>query len=180
MDFYSEITNMILTKKIQTKSELHKTKIKLSKKYKIDSIPPDSEILAQLPDDFSDEEMETMVSVLRKKSMRTISGVAIVAVMTSPEECPHGLCIPCPGGPNYNTPQSYTGYEPAAMRALLNDFDPYLQAKNRLEQLKAIGHSVDKIDFYLWVGLLHLEHPFIRNGLLNVVLMHLIIKILIL
>ena len=55
MDFYSEITNMILTKKIQTKLELHKTKIKLCKKYKIDSIPPDSEILAQLPDDFSGE-----------------------------------------------------------------------------------------------------------------------------
>jgi len=92
MSFYTEITDLILSKKIQSKEELHKTKIKLCKKYKIDSIPADSEILAKLPDVFSDEEMETMVSLLRKKSMRTISGVAIVAVMTSPEECPHGLC----------------------------------------------------------------------------------------
>jgi len=163
MSFYSEITNLICSKKIQSKEELHKTKIKLCKKYKIDSIPADSMILAKLPDDFSDEEMETMVSVLRKKSMRTISGVAIVAVMTSPEVCPHGLCSPCPGGPRYNTPQSYTGYEPAAMRALLNDFDPFMQTKNRLEQLTAIGHSVDKIDFILMGGTFTSRTPYYQE-----------------
>ena len=163
MDFYSEITNLILFKKIQSKLELHKTKIKLCKKYGIDRVPPDSEILARLPDDFSDEEMETMVSILRKKSMRTISGVAIVAVMTSPEQCPHGLCIPCPGGPKDNTPQSYTGYEPAAMRGSLNDFDPFLQTKNRLEQLKAIGHSVDKIDFILMGGTFTSRTPYYQE-----------------
>lgn len=163
MDFYSEITNLILSKKIQSKLELHKTKIKLCKKYGIDSVPPDSEILAKLPDGFSDAEMETMVSVLRKKPMRTISGVAIVAVMTSPENCPHGLCIPCPGGPSTNTPQSYTGFEPAAMRATLNDFDPYLQTKNRIEQLKAIGHSVDKIDFIIMGGTFTSRTPYYQE-----------------
>ena len=106
MDFYSEINDLILSKQIQSKEELHKTKIKLCKKYKIDVIPSDREILARLPEDFSDEDREIAVSVLRKKAMRTISGVAIIAVMTSPEQCPHGLCIPCPGGPNDNTPQS--------------------------------------------------------------------------
>ncbi|RLI62836.1 MAG: tRNA uridine(34) 5-carboxymethylaminomethyl modification radical SAM/GNAT enzyme Elp3, partial [Candidatus Asgardarchaeum californiense] len=80
------------------------------------------------------------------------SGVAVVAIMTSPESCPHGQCIPCPGGPKNNTPQSYTGYEPAAMRALLNNFDPYLQTRNRLEQLEAIGHTTDKIDLILMGG----------------------------
>jgi len=163
MDFYSEITNLILSKKIQSKLELHKTKIKLCKKYRIDRVPPDSKILARLPNDFSDEEMETMVSVLRKKSMRTISGVAIVAVMTSPEQCPHGLCIPCPGGPKDNTPQSYTGYEPATMRGSLNDFDPFLQTKNRLEQLKAIGHLVDKIDFILMGGTFTSRTPYYQE-----------------
>jgi len=152
MSFYSEITGLILSKKIQSKEELHRAKVKLCKKYKVDNIPPDSEILAYLPSEFSDEEKEAAYAILRKKPMRTISGVAIVAVMTSPEECPHGRCIPCPGGPGYNTPQSYTGYEPAAMRALINDFDPFLQTRSRLEQLKAIGHSIDKIDFILMGG----------------------------
>ena len=163
MDFYSEINDLILSKQIQSKEELHKTKIKLCKKYKIDEIPPDSEILARLPDDFSDEDREIAVSVLRKKAMRTISGVAIVAVMTSPEKCPHGLCIPCPGGPDDNTPQSYTGYEPAAMRASLNNFDPFNQTKSRLDQLKAIGHSVDKIDFILMGGTFTSRTPFYQE-----------------
>jgi len=163
MSFYSEITSLILSKKIQSKEELHKTKIKLCKKYEIDDVPPDSQILAHLPEDFSDEDREIAVSVLRKKSVRTISGVAIIAVMTSPEKCPHGLCVPCPGGPRSNTPQSYTGYEPATMRALLNDFDPFYQAKNRLNQLRAIGHSVDKIDFIIMGGTFTSRSPFYQE-----------------
>jgi elongator complex protein 3 len=163
MDFYSEIIDLILSKKINSKEKLHKTKIKLCKKYKINIIPPDSEILARLPPDFSDEDKEIAVSLLRKKSMRTISGVAIVAVMTSPESCPHGLCIPCPGGPDYDTPQSYTGFEPAAMRALLNDFDPFMQTRSRLDQLKAIGHSVDKIDFIIMGGTFTARNPYYQE-----------------
>ena len=126
-------------------------------------MPPDSEILAHLPSDFTDEEMQLAVSVLRKKSMRTISGVAIVAVMTSPENCPHGRCIPCPGGPQINTPQSYTGYEPAAMRAILNDFDPYLQTRSRIDQLKAIGHMVDKIDLIIMGGTFTARNPYYQE-----------------
>jgi elongator complex protein 3 len=163
MSFYTEITNLILSKKIQSKEELHKTKVKLCKKYKMNRVPADSEILAKLPVDFTDEEKESMITILRKKSMRTISGVAVVAVMTSPDECPHGLCAPCPGGPKDNTPQSYTGYEPAAMRALLNDFDPYWQARSRLDQLKAIGHSVDKIDFIMMGGTFTSRTPYYQD-----------------
>ncbi|MFW6120007.1 MAG: tRNA uridine(34) 5-carboxymethylaminomethyl modification radical SAM/GNAT enzyme Elp3 [Petrotogales bacterium] len=150
MPFYEEIINLLLSNKIQTKEELHKTKIKLCKKYHLKKIPPDSEVLAHLPLDVSNH--EEIYSLLRKKPMRTISGVAIVAVMTSPEQCPHGRCIPCPGGPENNTPQSYTGYEPAAMRASLNNFDPYLQVKHRTKQLEAIGHPTDKIDLILMGG----------------------------
>jgi elongator complex protein 3 len=163
MSFYSEVTDLILSKKIHSKDELHRAKVKLCKKYKIDSIPPDSEILARLPSGFTDEEKEMAYTILRKKPMRTISGVAIVAVMTSPEPCPHGRCIPCPGGPENNTPQSYTGYEPAAMRALLNDFDPFLQTKNRLEQLKTIGHPVDKIDFIIMGGTFTSRLPYYQD-----------------
>jgi elongator complex protein 3 len=163
MSFYSEITDLILAKKIRSKEELHKAKMKLCKKYELDNVPPDSEILAHLPSEFSEEEKEMAVSLLRKKPMRTISGVAIVAVMTSPESCPHGMCIPCPGGPDYNTPQSYTGYEPAAMRALINDYDPYLQTKSRLEQLQIIGHPIDKIDLILMGGTFTSRTPYYQK-----------------
>ncbi len=152
MSFYSEITDLILLKKISSKEELHKAKIRLCKKYRRGVVPRDSEILAHLSSDFSDEENEILISVLRKKPMRTISGVAIIAVMTSPESCPHGRCIPCPGGPGVGTPQSYTGYEPAALRASMNSFDPFLQTRNRLNQLCAIGHAVDKVDLILMGG----------------------------
>ena len=163
MDFYNEVIDLILLNKIQSKEDLHKTKVKLCQKYKLDKVPADSEILARLPDDFTDEEKEMSISLLRKKSMRTISGVAIVAVMTSPEECPHGLCIQCPGGPNINTPQSYTGREPAALRAFLNDYDPYLQTQNRIKQLNVIGHSTNKIDMIIMGGTFTARSPYYQE-----------------
>jgi elongator complex protein 3 len=163
MNFYSEIIDLILADKIHSKEELHKAKVKLCKKYNLKIIPPDSEILACLPDNFSEDETESLVDVLRKKPMRTISGVAIVAVMTSPENCPHGLCIPCPGGPESGTPQSYTGHEPAALRASLNDFDPYLQTKNRISQLQAIGHPTDKIDLIIMGGTFTARSPYYQE-----------------
>ncbi len=58
----------------------------------------------------------------------------------------------CPGGPDsdfdYST-QSYTGYEPTSMRAIRARYDPYEQTRGRVEQLKSLGHSVDKVDLYL-------------------------------
>jgi len=152
MSFYTEIIDLILSGKIHTKEELHKKKVVLCKKYKFKKVPPDSMIISNIPDYISDDELRILINILRKKPMRTISGVAIVAVMTSPEECPHGRCIPCPGGPESGTPQSYTGHEPAALRAGLNDFDPYNQVKNRVEQLRTIGHPVDKIDLIIMGG----------------------------
>jgi len=164
MDFYSEIIDLLQSGKIHSKEELHKAKIRLCKKYGISNIPADSEIIAKLPEyGFTDEEHENLLLLLRKKAMRTISGVAIVAVMTSPEECPHGRCTPCPGGPASGTPQSYTGYEPAALRASFNDFDPFLQTRNRLDQLKAIGHPIDKIDLIIMGGTFTSRSPYYQN-----------------
>jgi elongator complex protein 3 len=150
MPFHPDIIEQILSKNIQSKDELHKIKIKLCKKYNLRTIPKDSEILAMLPTDRLENGIAH--SLLRKKSMRTLSGVSIIAAMTSPEACPHGRCIPCPGGPERNTPQSYTGYEPAAMRACCNNFDPYLQVQSRVEQLHAIGHVTDKVDLIIMGG----------------------------
>lgn len=53
----------------------------------------------------------------------------------------HVQCSYCPGGPDsdfeYST-QSYTGYEPTSMRAIRARYNPYLQAKHRLEQVSML------------------------------------------
>jgi elongator complex protein 3 len=38
------------------------------------------------------------------------------------------------------------------MRAIRARYDPYLQTKHRLEQLKQLGHSVDKVEFIVMGG----------------------------
>jgi len=163
MEFYEDIISRILSEKTLSKDKLHQLKITLCKKYNLKTIPSNSSILAHIPKDFSENDQKLLVSVLRKKPMRTISGVAIVAVMTSPEACPHGTCIPCPGGPEYHSPQSYTGSEPAAMRAEMHGFDPFLQVQARLNQLKAIGHEVDKIDLIIMGGTFTARSPWYQE-----------------
>ena len=167
MSFYSEIVNRILSHEIQTKEELHKAKVALCTQFHIDNVPPDSDILAHLPPDLSPEHYDHVLSLLRKKPMRTISGVAIVAVMTSPAPCPHGQCLPCPGGTTWDTPQSYTGHEPAAMRAHFHGYDPFLQTKARIDQLQAIGHAVDKIDLIIMGGTFTSRVPWYQNWFIN-------------
>jgi elongator complex protein 3 len=63
--------------------------------------------------------------------------------------CPHS-CLYCPTVKD--TPKSYTGEEPAARRASMFNYNPYLQTKNRLKQLKAINHPVDKVELIIMGG----------------------------
>ena len=111
-------------------------------------VPSDADILEHAGEDI----YELVEPRLRTKPMRTISGVAPVAVMTSPADCPHGTCIYCPGGVEKGSAQSYTGFEPASLRAATNKFDPFLQTSSRLTQLAAIGHPTDKIDLIIMGG----------------------------
>lgn len=80
--------------------------------------------------------------------------------MSKPHRCPHiaytgNVCVYCPGGPDsdfeYST-QAYTGYEPTSMRAIRARYDPFSQVKGRVAQLKAIGHTVDKVEFIVMGG----------------------------
>ncbi|MEM0372943.1 MAG: tRNA uridine(34) 5-carboxymethylaminomethyl modification radical SAM/GNAT enzyme Elp3 [Sulfolobaceae archaeon] len=91
------------------------------------------------------------MKVIRKLT-RMMAGVSIVAIMTSPSRCPHGKCIFCPGGVEYNTPQSYYGREPALMRAIENNFDPYYQVYSRLSQYYYLGHNPSKIELIIMGG----------------------------
>lgn len=98
--------------------------------------------------------------LFKSRPVRTASGVAVVAVMCKPHRCPHialtgNICVYCPGGPDsdfeYST-QSYTGYEPTSMRAIRHRYDPHQQARARIAQLRALGHSVDKVEFIVMGG----------------------------
>jgi len=141
------IANEIENGKIKNKEDLLKYKKFLARLYKLKKIPSDAEILNYI----GKERRKKVINILQRKPVRTLSGVAIIAVMSSPYPCPHGKCVPCPGGPPY-TPQSYTGKEPAALRAARNKFNPYMQVKERLRQLEAIGHPTDKIDMIIMGG----------------------------
>lgn len=37
------------------------------------------------------------------------------------------------------------GYEPTSMRAIRARYNPYVQARGRVDQLRKLGHSVDKV-----------------------------------
>jgi elongator complex protein 3 len=88
-------------------------------------------------------------NILITKSIRTMSGVAIVAVLTKPYPCP-GTCVYCPD--EKNMPKSYLSNEPAVMRAILTDFHPYKQAQTRIKSLQATGHKTDKIELIVMGG----------------------------
>lgn len=98
-------------------------------------------------------EKRSLLPILRRKSTRAISGVTVIAAMTKPWPCPHETpCAYCPGGPAQGVPQSYTGFEPAAMRGMQNQYDAYMQVSNRIKQLEAIGHEVDKVELIVMGG----------------------------
>lgn len=90
-------------------------------------------------------------AVLRKPT-RSLSGVAIVAVMTAPARCPHGRCTYCPGGVEMASPQSYTGEEPSALRGAQFRWDARAIARQRIETLDAIGHPTSKVEVIVMGG----------------------------
>ncbi|XP_032441315.1 elongator complex protein 3 [Xiphophorus hellerii] len=135
---------------------LNKVKTKTSAKYGLEAQPRLVDIIAAVPPQYR----RVLVPKLKAKPIRTASGIAVVAVMCKPHRCPHisftgNICVYCPGGPDsdfeYST-QSYTGYEPTSMRAIRARYDPFLQTRHRVEQLKQLGHSVDKVEFIVMGG----------------------------
>lgn len=86
--------------------------------------------------------------LLKKRSIRSESGIVPIQVLTKPFRCP-GKCIFCPN--DATMPKSYINTQPGAMRAMLNQFDPYKQVYNRLLSLTLTGHATDKIEMIvLW------------------------------
>jgi elongator complex protein 3 len=140
------IINDILDGKITTRRELEVEKRQLCRDLKLSKFMSNADILEYA----KPEEKETVSGILKKKPTRTMSGVAIVAVMCHPHKCPHGRCFYCPESDI--APPSYTGEEPAALRGRMYEYHPYVQCFNRLKQLKKIGHPIDKVELIIMGG----------------------------
>uniref|UniRef100_A0A6G1S988 Elongator complex protein 3 n=1 Tax=Aceria tosichella TaxID=561515 RepID=A0A6G1S988_9ACAR len=136
--------------------DLSKLRNKIASKYATSKVPSLVDIISGVPHEYK----PILLPKLRAKPIRSASGIAVIAVMCKPHRCPHinytgNVCVYCPGGPDsdfeYST-QSYTGFEPASMRAIRARYDPYLQTKGRIEQLQRLGHIVDKVEFIVMGG----------------------------
>ncbi len=86
---------------------------------------------------------------LRRRPVRTLSGVAPVTVFTKPHPCP-GRCIFCPT--DVRMPKSYLSAEPGCQRAAQYRFDPFAQTAGRLRDYRAIGHAIDKVELIVLGG----------------------------
>ena len=131
-----------------TEREIWQIKLDVCKEYKLTRVPKNSEILAEL----SGKEREHFETRLRRKNIRTSSGIAVVTVITKPFDCPHGTCVFCPGGVRFGTPQSYTQNSPAAVFGIARDFDPKRQVTDMMSYLEENGHDTTKIEMILLGG----------------------------
>jgi elongator complex protein 3 len=144
-----DIINALLLLPHPTHDDVNRIKTQVAAKHQLARMLSNAEIINAL----TPKERRKLLTVLRRKTTRTISGVTIIAVMTKPQPCPQPEpCAYCPGGPTQGVPQSYTGHEPAAMRGSQNSYEPYQQVQSRMEQLTAIGHRVDKVELIVMGG----------------------------
>ncbi len=90
-----------------------------------------------------------LLSLIQKRSVRTMSGVAPVTVLMKPFPCP-GKCIYCPT--DIRMPKSYLPSQPAAQRAFRQRFNPYTQVFVRLKALSITGHEVSKVELRVLGG----------------------------
>jgi elongator complex protein 3 len=148
----NQLAKKISAKKQRLSSEyLLKIKRKASKKYNL-PCPTNIKLLDTYRKMVKKEEIEENKQIEKlfiTKSIRTMSGVAIVAVLTKPYPCP-GKCAYCPD--EKGMPKSYLSNEPAVMRAILTDFNPYKQVRARIRSLEATGHKTDKIELIVMGG----------------------------
>lgn len=166
--FHQELVQQL--EKVKTQEQFAKIKAELSHKYKLKSIPMNIEILCNL----QPQQIQKYRKFLITKPTRTISGVAPLAIMTAPLNCPaQAKCTFCPGGPNSyygNTPKSYPGGSPAHLRAMRNKYDPYLQVFNRLEHYILLNQDCSKTELIIMGGTfpsypLNYRHDFVTYAL---------------
>ena len=143
--------------KIRDEDTLHKLKKRFAHEY---GIPLSSNFSLQktyenlLKEGWEGDKI--LQRLIRKRKIRTLSGVSVITVLTKPYTCP-GKCVFCPTEPGM--PKSYLSNEPGAMRAVLDDFHPRDQVKTRLSSLTQQGHETDKIEMIILGGTFSAYNP---------------------
>ena len=133
-----EIIDYLVKNPQISRQKITNIKSRIGKKYRLNRVLKNATVLVFA----TPEEKKLITQILKRRTTRTISGVSVIAIMTKPLPCP-GKCVYCPeqdSQPDQKVAQSYTGQEPAAMRSIHNNYDPYRQVKSRIEDLEAIGH----------------------------------------
>ncbi|HEX9709542.1 MAG TPA: elongator complex protein 3 [Candidatus Thermoplasmatota archaeon] len=149
--FLEDLADRLESGDVRGKAALHRVKVGQARAEGGGPVPSDAELLEAAA--AVDPALRSrLLPFVRTKPVRTLSGVAVVAVMTSPAACPHGRCTFCPGGVAAGSPQAYTGFEPAALRGARAGFDAREQVAGRLAQLAALGHDTDKVDLVVMGG----------------------------
>jgi len=146
-----KVIEKIEEENIDDKKEVEQIKKDFCSELSFNGMPKNSDILK-----FAEEDEKRAQQTLKTKPMRTISGIANIAIMARPAPCGGG-CIYCPKGKD--APQSYTGKEPATRRAIRNEYDPYDQVNDRLGQYEKNGHSIDKSKLIIMGGTFPFQDP---------------------
>lgn len=146
-----EILTTAVERHITDAKTLRSVKAVVAKKYGI-QMPTNASLLAEYKTLVANGALRANAAVwqmLQVRSVRTLSGIAPITVLTKPYQCP-GRCTYCPT--EANMPKSYIDTEPGAMRALRLRFDPFLQVTKRIEALENNGHAPEKCELIVLGG----------------------------
>ena len=143
-----EIMQNLLTIDSPTTSVIKNEIKNVCTKYSLERFPRNNEILSMA----NPLEFKKLQNILLTKPVKSASGVTVIAVMPKPYACPHGRCSYCPGGIEFNTPNSYTGKEPITISAIENQYEPKIQISKKIQHLISFGHDPTKVEIVLVGG----------------------------
>src|SRR3989338_3582668 len=106
-------------------------------------------ILLRHEEKFSPKFIEHIRPFLTKTKTRSTSGIVALSLFTKGVGCPFS-CVYCPNEPG--VPKSYFSDEPAVMRAIRHNFDPYKQTLQRLIMFALSNHPIDKVEIIIKGG----------------------------
>ncbi|MFA6268990.1 MAG: tRNA uridine(34) 5-carboxymethylaminomethyl modification radical SAM/GNAT enzyme Elp3 [archaeon] len=139
--FAKKIIKEISSGVINTPKDLEVRRFFWSKELALDHMPAFPFIFSQVK-----HPTQKIKSLLAIKPTRSLSGVQVIAVMLPPFPCP-GKCIYCPSSlEGKESPKSYTGFEPSALRAQRLGYDAFKIVSNRIKQLDITGNEANKIE----------------------------------
>jgi elongator complex protein 3 len=156
-DIWKQFLKQAVQDEVRTENALHKLKKRYAKEYGVPLIDNIGlqKLYLQLKKEGWDDGGKFQ-RLIRKRKIRTLSGVSVLTVLTKPYPCP-GKCIFCPTEPGM--PKSYLSNEPGAMRAVLDDFHPKDQVQTRLKSLAEQGHETEKIEMIVLGGTFSAYNP---------------------